>query len=101
VGGGTPASSRAARRSRAKSQPAVRAVRAVPVDGASGLGALAREEALHRPPQPGIREEMGAPGPGRVEPAQLLVSAARARLEAFEPVLDAVRDAGVVADVEV
>src|SRR6516162_10047394 len=38
---------------------------------------------------------------GRVEATQLLDLAARARLEPSQPVGDAVRDGGVVADVEV
>ena len=44
---------------------------------------------------------VAAPGRSGVEAAQLLVVAARTRLEAGEAVLDALLDAGVVADVEV
>src|SRR5262245_66656823 len=76
-------------------------MRAVPVDGVAGFGAFALEEAGDGAAQPRVGEPVEAPGRHGVEAAQLLVLAAGAGLEAREPVLDALLDARVVADVEV
>src|SRR5271166_736331 len=65
------------------------------------LVALALEEVAHRFRKPRMREVMHAPRDGRVEAAQPFVFAARARLEARQPALDAMFDARVVAHVEV
>src|SRR5437870_2357840 len=59
------------------------------------------EKLPHRRGEARVAEPVHALGRGRVEAAPELELAARARLEAPEPVCDAVLDARVVADVEV
>src|SRR5579864_4878338 len=65
------------------------------------LVTLALEEIAHRLREARMREEMHAAGDRRIEAAQPFVFAARTGLEARHPALDAMFDAGVIADVEV
>src|SRR5207247_7952794 len=78
-----------------------RAPLAEPADLARHRAPLLDEELPHRRGQARVAEPVHARGRGRVEAAPELELAARARLEAPEPVRDAVLDARVVADVEV
>src|SRR6266704_3119316 len=78
-----------------------RAPLAEPADLARHGAPFLDQEAPHRRGEARVAEPVHALGCGRVEAAPELELAARARLEAPEPVRDAVLDARVVADVEV
>src|SRR5207244_6620975 len=87
--------------SRAPAVASERAPLAEPADLARHRAPLLDEELPHRRREARLAEPVQARGRGRVEAAPELELAARARLEAPEPVRDAVLDARVVADVEV
>src|SRR5262249_1560672 len=70
-------------------------------DHALDLAALGAEEARHAGGEPRIAHVVHAPRRLRVEAAQPLEVAARARLEALDAGGDAVLDRRIVADVEV
>src|SRR5439155_9073876 len=74
---------------------------AEPADLARHRAPLLDEKLPHRRGQARVAEPVHALGRGRVEAAPELELATRARLEAPDPVRDAVLDARVVADIEV